>query len=79
MRRFLCLALTGLVIATGAGACGSPDSAGGGATAGAGDYASDYDCSDFASQADAQAQSDSNGDTDGLDADSDGVACESLP
>lgn len=39
---------------------------------------SDYDCSDFGSQAEAQEHL-APGDPDGLDADSDGIACESNP
>lgn len=38
----------------------------------------DKDCSDFDSQAEAQAHHESDG-TDGLDADGDGIACETLP
>ena len=42
--------------------------------------AGDQDCSDFSSQADAQAHLRADpSDPDGLDSDSDGVACESLP
>jgi hypothetical protein len=57
--------------------CGSGDSGGGGER-------TDRDCSDFATQQDAQAYFDQNGgspsnNVDGLDADRDGIACESLP
>jgi hypothetical protein len=38
----------------------------------------DFDCADFATQSDAQEWLDSVGDIDGLDGDSDGVACEHL-
>ena len=57
--------------------------AGGGGTA-ASSASADKDCSDFANQAQAQSYFTSNGgsasnDFDNLDADHDGVACESLP
>jgi hypothetical protein len=63
---------------------GSHSGSGGrGGNAGGGSGA-DKDCSDFATQAQAQAWFNSHGgsasnDVDGLDADHDGVACESLP
>lgn len=41
-------------------------------------WAGDLDCSDFATQEEAQEHLDP-GDPDGLDADSDGIACETLP
>ena len=42
--------------------------------------AADFDCSHFATQAEAQAVYDATpGDPHGLDADGDGIACESLP
>src|SRR6476660_4441337 len=40
--------------------------------------ARDYDCADFANQAEAQEYA-GNGDPYGLDGDNDGVACEDLP
>ncbi|MFK5583917.1 excalibur calcium-binding domain-containing protein [Ornithinimicrobium sp. LYQ131] len=44
------------------------------------DHGVDYNCDDFASQGAAQAHLDAHpGDPDGLDADDDGIACESLP